>query len=122
MIELKGSYYQSDGKKALPVLVQFDGAFLHVWHLADPFYRLISSDDFSIASSGNGRPGIIKATSNNIRIETDDLQSLQKLKTRSDRLRRVKTRKAIKIPMIIITAALVCLFLGMWLVRQSGSM
>jgi hypothetical protein len=120
MIEFKGSYHQTEGKRNLPVLVQFDGACLHVWHQADPFYRLISSDEFSITPTGEGRFAVIRAGSHNIRIETDDLHALQKLKTRSDHLRRVKNRQAIKLPIIIISTALTCLLLGMWIVQQAG--
>ena len=121
MIEFKGSYYQADNRKVLPVLIQFDGTYLHVWHLADPFYRLISSDDFTIMPGPGGRAGSIRVSSS-ICVETDDLQELQKLKTNSERLRRLNTRKALKLPIIAITAALICLMLAMWLAHKGGGM
>ena len=118
MIELKGSLQQGDRNKVLPVLVQFDGDLLHVWHLADPFYRLLSSDDFSIMVAGFGRPGgVIKTPSSHIHIETDDLHALQELKKSSDRLRRETKRKSIKLPLLFIAAAMICLLIGMVLVQ-----
>ncbi len=104
----------------MPVLVQFDGAYLHVWHLADPFYRLISSDDFTIVPASAGQSGMIRASSS-ICIETDDTQKLQHLKTSSDHLRRINTRKAVKLPIIAMTVALICLLLGIWLAQQAGA-
>ena len=48
MIEFQGLYYSGGNKNPMTVLIQFDGRHLHVWHLADPFFRLRSSLRFTV--------------------------------------------------------------------------
>lgn len=60
MVELKGIYYNDSKHSPMAVLVQFDGQLLHVWHLADPFFRLRSSSRFMIKPVKKKREKIIK--------------------------------------------------------------
>lgn len=48
MIEFKGEYKKKGNNLPTPVLVQYDGVLLHVWHMSEPFYRLFSSDVFQV--------------------------------------------------------------------------
>lgn len=78
MIEFKGSYYKRTKANATAVLVQFDGVLLHVWHLSDPFYRLLSSDVFHLSSPlFKGRPRI--KLPNGGLIETEDVEAIDAL-------------------------------------------
>ena len=75
LIEFQGTYYKNAEQKPQSVLVQFDGVVLHVWHLPNPFYRLLSSDVFRMSSSfGNGIRHI--KLPNGDRIETDNRDAL----------------------------------------------
>lgn len=78
MIEFKGTYFQQMKSNAMDVLVQYDGVLLHVWHLADPFYRLTSSDVFHVAGSGF-KPHHVIRLPNGGRIETDNGQAVDLL-------------------------------------------
>lgn len=78
MIEFKGTYVQKIKSSNMNVLVQYDGVLLHVWHLADPFYRLISSDVFHIGSANLKSNQIIKLP-NGGHIETDNHQAVDLL-------------------------------------------
>ena len=60
------------------VLVQFDGVLLHVWHMKDPFHRLLTSDVFRLPPSMGKRKRYIKLP-NGGRIETDDFNALSTL-------------------------------------------
>lgn len=60
MIELKGLYYNNSKKSPMAVLVQYDGQFLHVWHLTDPFFRLRSSSRFVVKHTNKKGGKIIK--------------------------------------------------------------
>lgn len=75
MIEFKGTYVQNGN---MDVLVQYDGVLLHVWHLADPFYRLISSDVFQIGRSNFKSYHTIRLPNGGY-IETDNLQAVDLL-------------------------------------------
>jgi len=94
MIEFKGTYFQQVKSGAMDVLVQYDGVLLHVWHLADPFYRLISSDVFHVAGSAFKPRHIIKLP-NGGRIVTDNGQAVDMLQQQhqdvNPRLRRITT-------------------------------
>jgi len=78
MIEFKGKYCQRANEKSVVVLVQFDGVLLHVWHLPDPFYRILSSDAFQVAASFTRGQRCIKL-SNGDRILTNDAPALDSL-------------------------------------------
>ncbi|MFZ1984516.1 MAG: hypothetical protein WAU91_08880 [Desulfatitalea sp.] len=78
MIEFKGFYHPSTHSEAVVVLVQYDGLRLHVWHLAEPFHRLVTSDQFHIALSFVKTRQTIMM-SNGGRIETDDRDAVKQL-------------------------------------------
>ena len=75
MIEFKGAYYRKTDNEPKSVLVQFDGVLLHVWHMSNPFYRLVSSDVFRLPASIRRGKRFIKLP-NGDRIETDNLDAL----------------------------------------------
>ena len=71
MIEFEGTYSHESSAESHSVLVQFDGVLLHIWHLSDPFYRLLTSDVFHLSCKQFGGNNRIKLP-NGGRIETDD--------------------------------------------------
>jgi len=75
MIEFRGAYFNKSTDESKSVLVQFDGVLLHVWHLADPFCRLLTSDVFSLKPSIVSGKRCIKLP-NGGKIETDDTNAL----------------------------------------------
>ena len=75
MIEFKGAYINKLTDESKSVLVQFDGVLLHVWHIADPFYRLFVSDVFTLKLSLARGKRCIKLP-NGGTIETDDTHAL----------------------------------------------
>lgn len=74
MIEFKGAYIDSNTKESKSVLVQFDGVLLQVWHMADPFCRLLTSDVFRLQPSVGKSKRYIKLPDGN-RIETDNVNA-----------------------------------------------
>lgn len=78
MIEFRGTYYPLTKSDSTAVLIQYDGVLLHIWHLADPFHRLFSSDEFHISKSVAKKRHLIKLP-NGGRVETDDRQSFDLL-------------------------------------------
>jgi hypothetical protein len=89
MIEFKGAFYKDKTMPSQSVLVQFDGVLLHIWHMSNPFHRILSSDVFDLPSSMGRRKHYIKLP-NGCRIETDDLQALSLLQ--SNRRPRLTTK------------------------------
>ncbi len=81
MIEFKGAYCRRPAEKSIAVTVQFDGVLLHVWHLSDPFCRLLSSDVFQLSAFPGKNRRCIKLPHGG-RIETDDLNALAMLQKR----------------------------------------
>ena len=78
MIEFKGAYYNGGTQKSKSVLVQFDGILLHIWQLADPFCRLLTSDVFRLQPAlGKGKRYI--KLPNGGKIETDDIGAFSSL-------------------------------------------
>jgi hypothetical protein len=71
MIEFKGTYSNESNNESHVVLVQFDGVMLHIWHLSDPFFRLLSSDVFHLGYTRLNRKYRIKLP-NGGSILTDD--------------------------------------------------
>lgn len=78
MIEFKGKYYQYGKKAFVEALIQYDGILLHVWHLSEPFHRLLSSDCFHLNRSLFGNTTTLKLP-NGSRVETEDSQALEEL-------------------------------------------
>ena len=80
LIEFKGAYYKNSRNEPQSVLVQFDGVLLHVWHMSNPFHRLLTSDVFRLpASIGRGKRHI--KLPNGGRIETDNLDALTTIRS-----------------------------------------
>jgi len=80
MIEFKGAFYKSKTTPSQSVLVQFDGVLLHIWHMSNPFHRILSSDVFDLPCSMGRKRRYIKLP-NGGRIETDDIQALTLLQS-----------------------------------------
>jgi hypothetical protein len=80
LIEFKGTYYSRSSKETQSVLVQFDGVLLHVWHMSNPFYRLMTSDVFKLPPALAGGRRQIRLP-NGGRIETDDIDALVSLQS-----------------------------------------
>ncbi len=80
MIEFKGAFYKNKSTPSQSVLVQFDGVLLHIWHMSNPFHRILSSDVFDLPGSMGNKRRYIKLP-NGGRIETDDMQALTLLKS-----------------------------------------
>jgi hypothetical protein len=76
MIEFKGTYYHNNASKS--VLVQYDGALLHIWQTADPFCKLLKSDVFHLQPDIGKDKRYIKLPNGN-RIETNDIQAFRSL-------------------------------------------
>jgi hypothetical protein len=79
MIEFKGVYFKSKSSPSQSVLVQFDGALLHIWNISSPFHRILSSDAFRLPFTLEGQRCWVKLP-NGSRIETDDIHALVSLK------------------------------------------
>jgi len=85
MIEFKGTYYKSKATPSQSVLVQFDGVLLHIWHMSNPFHRILASDVFHVQNTmGRGRRFI--KLPNGGRIETDDVKAILLLRSSSGSL------------------------------------
>jgi hypothetical protein len=80
MIEFKGAYYKNKSSPPQSVLVQFDGALLHVWNMSSPFYRIQSSDAFRVPLVLGRRQCWVRLL-NGGRILTNDIQALCELKS-----------------------------------------
>ncbi len=76
MIEFKGTYYYNNAPKS--VLVQYDGALLHIWQTTDPFCKLLKSDVFQMQPAIGKGKRCIKLPNGN-RIETHDIQAFRSL-------------------------------------------
>ena len=80
MIEFTGEYIRKSASHSQSVLVQFDGVLLHVWHMSNPFYRLLTSDVFRLPPAITSKNRCIKLP-NGDRIETDNLNALMTIQT-----------------------------------------
>ncbi len=78
MIQFKGAYFNRATKESKTVLVQFDGVLLHIWQMADPFCRLLTSDVFTLQPALGKRKRCIKLP-NGGKIETDDIDAFSSL-------------------------------------------
>lgn len=119
MLEIRGAYSKNETSEALHVLVQFDGAVLHVWHQADPFYYLLSSTDFSISYSRSEASGSIVLKRGGW-IKSKDLENLKLIqeKFKATQGRKKRARKQGREAILVI--ALVLLFFVAWLVSRQG--
>lgn len=80
MIEFNGAYYKNKSSPPQSVLVQFDGALLHIWNISSPFYRIQSSDAFRVPLVLGQRRCWVRLP-NGGRIITNDIQALGALKS-----------------------------------------
>jgi hypothetical protein len=81
MIEFKGAFYKSKTSPSQLVLVQFDGVLMHIWNISSPFHRILSSDVFRLPFTLGRQRRWVKLP-NGCRVETDDIQALDLLKSR----------------------------------------
>ena len=81
MIEFKGTYFKTKTTPPQSVLVQFDGVLLHVWHMSNPFHRILASDVFQVQNSMGKTRYFIKLP-NGAKIETEDANALITLRSR----------------------------------------
>ncbi len=116
VIEFKGAYYRKRHGVPLSVLVQFDGVVLHVWHMSDPFHRLLTSDVFRLPLAMGKRNRCIKLP-NGGRIETDDLNALGTLQsnTCSSLIRQEKILPYLK---FVAAGAVLLLLVGACLIAK----
>jgi hypothetical protein len=119
MIEFKGAFYKNKTMPSQSVLVQFDGVLLHIWHMSNPFHRILSSDVFDLPSPMSRKRRYIKLP-NGARIETDDMQALNLLQSNcrsrlTDKIHSVFPYRH-GIPIAIgLVAVLAAVFLAYWL-------
>ncbi|RJQ68462.1 MAG: hypothetical protein C4519_22965 [Desulfobacteraceae bacterium] len=118
MIEFKGTYHQYAKADSVVVLVQFDGVILHVWHLSEPFHRLVSSDEFHLSRTNlAGSRHSIKLP-NGGRIKTDDRHAFELL---SQTQKRTTGYDSYALTQNLVLALLGFMSLGTglwWLVRN----
>ena len=117
MIEFKGTYSNESDRESHVVLVQFDGTLLHIWHLSDPFYRLLSSDVFHLGFARWNKMHRIKLP-NGGRILTDDDTAISLLRKRHGHV--VWIHRLLKNSMLLRSIAALLLsfvvFAGAWMV------
>ena len=118
MIEFKGAFYKNKSTPSQSVLVQFDGILLHIWHMSNPFHRILSSDVFDLPCSMGGKRRYIKLP-NGGRIETDDVQALSLLQSNcrpwlSNKFHRALPRKQFIQILVGLIAALTACLMVFW--------
>jgi hypothetical protein len=118
MLEFKGLYRKREQTDPVSVLVQFDGNVLHIWHQADPFYRITTCSDFSISTNQTKSIGRIKLN-NGDAIETNDLQVLKLLHEKTHSFKKMTLFKFFRMRDTFIAAVLVILFFGVWLLTRN---
>ena len=79
MIEFKGTYSHESKTDSSAVLVQYDGVLLHIWHLSDPFYRMLTSDVFHLGYSRKSKRHRIRLP-NGACIDTEDSDAVSMLR------------------------------------------
>ncbi len=92
-------------------MVQFDGLFLHVWHLSEPFHRVTTCDRFEIVLSDNKLEHCIRLGSG-ARVETMDAGALMRLAREKnpflERRLGYSRSKCLFIAVIVLSACFVC--------------
>lgn len=118
LIEFKGAYYRKGRCTPQSVLVQFDGVVLHVWHMSDPFHRLLTSDVFRLPPAiGRGKRCI--KLPNGGRIETDDLNALGTIQSSShSACICVYLEKSVPGFKIIVAGSVLLLLAGTYLIAR----
>lgn len=111
MIELKGIYYSDSKHGPMAVLVQFDGRLLHVWHLADPFFKLRSSSRFTIKPAKKKREKMIKFPDGAC-IQSDNIDALDTLMENTRHSITSNHSLFLKNGTLIVIAALILILLA----------
>jgi hypothetical protein len=117
MIELEGKY-QLSGSESTLVLVQYDGVILHVWHLAEPFHRLVFSDVFQISSSFSKKRHTIKLP-NGGKIDSLDQTAMALLCQEYKKRRDASTFGMVRNWAIAILGSM-SLMIGLWSLAYRG--
>jgi hypothetical protein len=117
MIELEGKY-QLSGSESTLVLVQYDGVILHVWHLAEPFHRLVFSDVFQISSSFSKKRHTIKLP-NGGKIDSLDQTAMALLCQEYKKRRDASTFSMVRNWAIAILGSM-SLMIGLWSLAYRG--
>ncbi|KJS30289.1 MAG: hypothetical protein VR64_16385 [Desulfatitalea sp. BRH_c12] len=119
MIELEGKYQLSgSGSESTLVLVQYDGVILHVWHLAEPFHRLVFSDVFQISSSFSKKRHTIKLP-NGGKIDILD-QTAMALLCQEHKKRRDASTFSMLRNWAIAILGFMSLMIGLWSLAHRG--
>jgi len=117
MIEFSGTYFQFPTSKALSVLVQFDGAELHIWHAPEPLFRIAACDSFRVSvKKGAGCRSI--TLPNGARIETDDTIAA-KLASHFGGTDILDHRWWQRSPWILILLTGITILFGIWMITHA---
>ena len=118
VIEFQGAYFRKSKCNPQAVLVQFDGVLLHVWHLSDPFHRLLTSDVFHLPKVFGRRRQHIKLP-NGGRIETEDMSALGRLQNFSKKPLTSADKKSVVTMVVIIVALLILMAIAPIVIQLS---
>jgi hypothetical protein len=117
MIEFSGTYFQFPTSEALSVLVQFDGAELHIWHAPEPLFRIAACDSFRVSGKkGEDRRSI--TLPNGARIETDDTIA-EKLSNHFGGTDILNHRFWQRSPWIVILLTGITILFGIWVISHA---
>ncbi len=118
MIEFNGEYKKKGNNLPMPVLIQYDGVLLHVWHISEPFYRLFSSDVFQVNQPFFSKQCIKLPIGG--RLETENIEAIRLIEnlqncqtSRNHSLVHRKTRFMVTLTSLLIILSAVLLFASM---------
>ena len=114
MIEFKGTYSHESSSDSHSVLVQFDGVLLHIWHLSDPFYRLLSSDVFHLSYKQFGGSHRIKLPNGGV-VETEDHDAMVLLHKKYHPLMHRLIDKRVMTKAIIVSLLALFTVVSIWI-------
>ena len=117
MIEFSGTYFQFPTSEALSVLVQFDGAELHIWHAPEPLFRIAACDSFRV-SGKKGEDHRSITLPNGARIETDDTIA-EKLANHFGETDILDHRFWQRFPWIVILLTGITILFGIWVISHA---
>lgn len=119
MLEFSGSYYQFPTSKGLSVLVQFDGAELHIWHAPEPFFRIAAFDSFRVTAQNGGNLRSITLP-NGARIDTED-RVAGELNDRFGETDTLNLRWWQRSPWILVLLTGITLLFGVWVLTHADT-
>lgn len=117
MIEFSGTYFQYPTSKALSVLVQFDGAELHIWHAPEPLFRIAACNSFRV-SAKKGADFHSITLPNGARIETEDTTA-EKLTSHFGGTDILNHRWWQRSPWILILLTGITILFGIWVISHA---